>query len=151
MKDVVIKIVGTQNYGKEDGDDSIELVTDGKYSFSGGRGEIFYSESEFTGMEGTSTHLTVSPLEVVLRREGSVTSSTVFREGERNAFLYDTPYGRAIMGVDTRKIAVNFDEHGGEMVIDYVVDMDHAVFGRNKFRINVREQDMMRERGQGQI
>ncbi len=52
MKDVVIKIVGTQNYGKEDGDDSIELVTDGKYSFSGGRGEIFYSESELTGMEG---------------------------------------------------------------------------------------------------
>jgi hypothetical protein len=27
------------------------------------------------------------------------------------------------------------------MEIDYVVDMDHAVFGRNKFRINVREQE----------
>jgi uncharacterized beta-barrel protein YwiB (DUF1934 family) len=141
MKNVVIKIVGTQNYGKDEDDDSIELVTDGEYSFDSGRGEIFYSESELTGMEGTKTHLSISPLEVVLRREGSVTSSTVFREGERNSFLYDTPYGKAIMGVDTRKIAADFDEHGGNMEIDYVVDMDHAVFGRNKFQINVREQD----------
>ncbi|HNX99709.1 MAG TPA: DUF1934 domain-containing protein [Oscillospiraceae bacterium] len=140
MKDVVIKIVGTQNYGQDD-KDSIELVTDGKYAFSEGRGEVFYTESELTGMEGTNTHLTISPLEVVLRREGSVTSSTVFREGQRNAFLYDTPYGKATMGVDTRKIAANFDEHGGSMEIDYVVDMDHAVFGRNKFQMHVREQE----------
>ncbi len=140
MKDVVIKIVGTQNYGQDD-NDSIELVTDGQYSFSGGTGEVYYTESELTGMEGTNTHLTISPLEVILRREGSVTSATVFREGERNSFLYDTPYGRATMGVDTRKIAANFDEHGGDMEIEYVVDMDHAVFGRNKFQINVREQE----------
>ncbi len=140
MKDVVIKIVGTQNYGDKDGD-SIELVTDGKYIFSNGRGEVFYSESELTGMEGTQTRLSISPLEVILSRKGSLTSSTVFREGERNAFLYDTPYGMATLGVDTRKIHANFDEHGGNMEIDYVVDMDHAVFGRNQFRINVREQE----------
>lgn len=141
MKDVVIKIVGTQNYGQSE-DGSVELVTDGKYAFSDGRGEIFYTESELTGMEGTNTHLTVSPLEVVLRREGLITSSTVFREGQRDSFLYETPYGKATMGVDTRKIAANFNEHGGEMEIDYVVDMDHAVFGRNKFQLNVREQEI---------
>jgi uncharacterized beta-barrel protein YwiB (DUF1934 family) len=140
MKDVVIKIVGTQNYGEKDGD-SIELVTDGKYSFSDGKGEIYYSESELTGLEGTKTRLSISPLEVILSREGNMTSSTVFREGQRNQFLYDTPYGRATLGVDTRKIHANFDEHGGSMEIDYVVDMDHAVFGRNKFKINVREQE----------
>mgnify|MGYP003591175480 CR=1 FL=1 len=140
MKDVVIKIVGTQNYGDDD-DGSIELVTDGKYAFADGKGEIFYSESELTGLEGTKTRLSISPLEVILRREGNMTSSTVFREGQRNLFQYDTPYGRATLGVDTRKINANFDEHGGSMEIDYVVDMDHAVFGRNKFRINVREQE----------
>lgn len=144
MKNVRIKITGTQNYDSDD-NDAIELVTDGEYCFSGGRGEVFYSESELTGLEGTKTHLTISPLEVVLRREGNVTSSTVFREGERNSFLYDTPYGRATLGVDTRRIAVDFDEHGGDMEIDYVVDMDHAVFGRNRFQINVREQNPLTE------
>ena len=29
---------------------------------------------------------------------------------------------------------------GGDMEIDYIVDLDHGVVGRNKFRINVREQ-----------
>ena len=39
------------------------------------------------------------------------------------------------------EFAANFDEHGGSMEIDYVVDMDHAVFGRNKFQMHVREQE----------
>ena len=55
--------------------------------------------------------------------------------------MAEASYGMATLGVDTRKIHANFDEHGGNMEIDYVVDMDHAVFGRNQFRINVREQE----------
>jgi hypothetical protein len=98
MKDVVIKIVGTQNYGDND-DGSIELVTDGKYAFADGKGEIFYSESELTGLEGTKTRLSISPLEVILRREGNMTSSTVFSGGAaqsvpvRHALRQGHPWG----------------------------------------------------------
>ena len=137
---VIISVRGEQYFDGCD-PDGTELTTEGTLRVLPEGILLRYEESALTGMEGTKTHLSISPLEVVLRREGSVTSSTVFREGERNSFLYDTPYGKAIMGVDTRKIAADFDEHGGNMEIDYVVDMDHAVFGRNKFQINVREQD----------
>ena len=64
----------------------------------------------------------------------------VFREGTKNTFLYDTPFGSATMGLDTHRIHSTMGPRGGEMEIDYVVDFDHAVVGRNKFRINVREQ-----------
>jgi len=56
MKDVVIKIVGTQNFGTKD-QDTIELVTDGSYFYNDGKGEIHYQETELTGMEGTETSL----------------------------------------------------------------------------------------------
>ncbi len=65
----------------------------------------------------------------------------VFREGLRNDFLYETPFGKTIMGLDTRKIFAHFDEEGGNMIIDYVLDMDHALSGRNQFQINVRKRE----------
>ena len=139
MKDVIISITGVQNY-PQGTDDSVELVTEGKYSFRDGRGELSYMESELTGMQGTRTSFTFTPTEGVLSREGTLTSKMIFREGTKNTFLYDTPFGSATMGLDTHRIHSTLGPKGGDMEIDYVVDFDHAVVGRNKFRINVREQ-----------
>lgn len=139
MKDVIISITGVQNY-PQGSDDAVELVTEGKYSYRDGHGELSYMESELTGMQGTRTSFTFSPDEVVLSREGTLTSKMIFREGTKNTFLYDTPFGSATMGLDTHRIHSTLGPRGGDMEIDYVVDFDHAVVGRNKFRINVREQ-----------
>jgi uncharacterized beta-barrel protein YwiB (DUF1934 family) len=64
----------------------------------------------------------------------------VFCEGKKNTFLYETPYGSATMGLDTHKINFSMGPKGGDMEIDYIVDFDHTMVGRNSFRINVREQ-----------
>ena len=139
MKNVIISIKGAQ-YASQDDTDTVELVTDGKYCFKDGHGKLTYTESELTGMAGTVTSFLISPGEVVLSREGTLTSRMVFREGTKNTFLYDTPFGSTTMGLDTHKIKSSLGEKGGDLEIDYVVDFDHAVVGRNKFKINVREQ-----------
>ena len=41
--------------------------------------------------------------------------------------------------------AVVLDEHGGNVEIDYVVDMEHAVVTSNQFRLNITEQNLMGE------
>ena len=138
MKDVIISIKGAQ-YASRDDTDTVELVTDGKYCFKDGHGKLTYTESELTGMAGTVTSFLISPGEVVLSREGTLTSRMVFREGTKNTFLYDTPYGSTTMGLDTHKIMSSLGEKGGGLEIDYVVDFDHAIVGRNRFKINVRE------------
>lgn len=140
--EAVIRIVGTQNYGTETSD-SIELVTDGTYEYTDGKVEICYSESELTGLEGTSTALHVTPEGVRMKRWGTMTSETFFREGTRSSFLFETPYGKAVMGLDTRKIFAHFDESGGNLILDYVLDMDHAISGRNQFQINVRKREIV--------
>ena len=75
----------------------------------------------------------------MLSRDGMITSRMVFREGEQNNFLYDTPYGSMTIGLDTHRIYNNLNEHGGDVVIDYVLNFDHRVVGRNKFTIQVKE------------
>ena len=138
MKDVIISITGSQ-YEASGPEDAIELVTDGQYCYKNGSGTLTYMESELTGMEGTKTSFIFSPEEVVLSREGTLTSRMVFREGQKSTFLYDTPYGSTTMGLDTHKIRSTLGERGGDLEIDYIVDFDHAVVGRNRFKINVRE------------
>jgi uncharacterized beta-barrel protein YwiB (DUF1934 family) len=138
MRDVIISIVGTQKdpSGQKD---TVELVTDGQYGFEDGESRLTYEESALTGLNGTRTTFTVSPMGVILRREGSLNSEMVFQEGKKNFFLYETPYGSATMGVDTRRIFASLGEHGGDLELDYDIDFNHAPMGQNIFKINVKE------------
>ena len=139
MKDVVIYIRSLHGCGEED-EDSIDFTTDGLYTWDGDTACMTYLESEVTGMEGTRTSVMVMPDKVVVDRDGAITSRMVFREGETNAFLYDTPVGSATMHIDTRRILFRFDEQGGELEIDYVLDLEHAFVTRNVFRVEVKLQ-----------
>ena len=138
MKDVVISIHSLTGLGEEE--DSLDFVTDGLYSYADGVASLSYLETEVTGLEGTRTSVRVSPDKVVVNRDGLVMSRMVFTPGQRSAFQYDTPIGTATMQMDTHRITQRFDERGGEMEIDYVLGLEHAVISRNRFRLNVREQ-----------
>ncbi len=146
-KDVVIDIRSLYGCGGED-EDSVDFTTDGVYSFDGHTASLCYLESEVTGMEGTRTSVTASADGVVVDRAGMVTSRMVFRPGEKHAFLYDTPVGSATLHMNTRDLLCRFNEHGGHMEIDYVLDMEHAFVSRNRFRLTVRER-MQGERQNG--
>ena len=75
-----------------------------------------------------------------MTREGKLNSRMVFEEGKKHNFLYETPFGATTMGVNTKSISIDLNENGGDMEIDYVVDFQHSIVGRNMFKINVREQ-----------
>ncbi len=137
MKDVQISIKAIQN--GENGDDGVEFVTEGRYSFDGGNITLVYQESELTGMEGTKTTFAIDKNGVILKREGGVNAIMMFQEGKKHHFLYDTPFGSVAMGVDTFSVLSDLDENGGNLVIHYAVDMDGASVSRNTFKVNVRE------------
>ena len=138
MKDVVISIRSRNQAGEDE--DTLDFVTDGLYSFDGEVACLTYLESEVTGMEGTRTSVMVMSDKVVVDRDGTITSRMVFQEGTKNAFLYDTPVGSATMHMNTRRILFRFNESGGELEIDYVLDLEHTFVTRNLFQIEVREQ-----------
>ena len=55
--------------------------------------------------------------------------------------MYDTPYGALSIGINTRKMRDALDDHGGQIEIDYAIEIDHAVAGENAFHIDVREKE----------
>ena len=140
MRDVMISITGIQD-DPTGSTDKVELVTAGQYGFEEGQARFTYEESDLTGLNGTRTTFTISPMGVVLRREGSLNTEMVFQAGKKNHFLYETPFGSATMGVDTRRIDTTLDEHGGSLELDYNIDFNHTPMGRNKFRIKVKENE----------
>ena len=147
MKDVVIYIRSLFGDGADN--NTIDFTTDGLYTFDGSTACLTYQESEVTGMEGTRTSVIVMPDQVVVDRDGAVTSRMIFRPGEKHAFLYDTPVGSATMHMDTRNMNARFNEHGGHMEIDYVLDMEHAFVSRNQFHLTVKEQKQRRDNSNG--
>ena len=74
---------------------------------------------------------------MTLTREGGVNSMMVFEEGRRHLSMYETPYGALSVGVNTRRMRAELDAGGGEIEIDYAIEVDHAVTGQNLFRIQV--------------
>ena len=139
LKDVWISINSIHSYDQED-EDRLEFSTDGHYYFDGENGCLTYMESEVTGLEGTRTSVIVMPDQVVVDRDGLITRRMIFSPGRRSAFQYDTPVGTATMQMDTHSITQRFDERGGDMEIDYVLGLEHAIISRNRFHVNVREQ-----------
>jgi len=137
MKDVIISVTGVAQ--SEDGPDSMQLVTAGQYGVDHGEIRMIWQESELTGMEGTTTSITVQPRSVVLSREGKLNSRMEFEEGKKHYFLYETPFGSATMGLDTQRIRARLGLHGGDMEIEYTVDYNQSVVGRNRFYIQVQE------------
>lgn len=138
-KSVIISIKGVQTV--ENGEpETIELVTQGQLIDCGDDGyTLTYQESELTGLEGTLTTFQVERDCVTLMRMGEFNSQMVFQLGRRHFSMYDTPYGALSVGVNTRKLKANLGPTGGEIEIDYAIEIEHAVAGENFFHIDVRE------------
>ena len=137
-KEVLISIKGMQKY-EGTPPDVMELVTKGRLARDGEGYTLSYQESELTGLEGTLTTIQVEGEQVTLMRVGEFNSQLVFQEGRRHLSMYNTPYGAMAIGVNTRHLLASLNDQGGDIEVDYTIEVDHALTGRNVFRINIRE------------
>ena len=142
---VIISIKGRQLYA-ESSPDEVELVTSGTLKRDGAGGYIVsYAETELTGLEGTTTRLHVDGGRVTLLREGNVNSQMVFEEGRRHLSMYETPYGALSIGVSTKRMRSTLGESGGDVEIDYAIEIDNLIAGQNLFRMSVKKNPPLRQ------
>ena len=137
-KDVLITIKGTQRVGGES--DVIEMMTTGRFYRKNKLYYISYEETEATGYEGCRTTLKVGPNDkVTMTRFGPSRSQLIVEQGVRHQCQYDTGYGAMTIGVNTRHLLADLNDQGGDIEIDYAIEIDHAIAGRNVFQIQVKE------------
>ena len=138
QKDVIISVKGMQKYDNAD-PDTIELVTEGQLEKTDDGYTLTYMESQITGLGGTQTTFQVVGDRVTLMREGEVSSQMVFEEGRRHHSMYATPQGSLTVGINTLALMTELTERGGHLEIDYTIEIDHAIAGRNVFIIDIKE------------
>ena len=137
-KNVIISVNGRQSFGSDEMN-SIELITEGKYYKKDEAYYIIYKESEITGMEGTTTTLKIVDGKVTLMRFGMTNSQFIFERGQKHVSYYDTYYGAFTVGIYTHDVWINVDENGGEVRVDYMVEIDSHPTGANDFHMFIRE------------
>ena len=115
-KKAIISITSTASV---DNDDIIEVVSPGKYIKLEDGYKAVYEETEISGMEGTTTILTIKEKEVVLEREGTTATKMYFNKSEPSIAMYQTPYGMLELSINTKKLEVEMNEDGGKLQIDY--------------------------------
>lgn len=124
---------------EETAPDEIEINTVGKIRIADGRFEVYYDESEVTGMEGSSTSVSFDMSDkgmVTMLREGSVSTALVFEAGRRHHCLYKTPYMPFEVCVNTFSVD-NRLELDGELFIDYIIEIRGAKAERTRFEMKL--------------
>ena len=135
MEKIMISIDGTQNFGNGDSN-SVELTTAGELNVLEDSYTLKYEESELTGMDGTTTEITVSNNVIVyLMSTGTVNSQLVFEEGKRHLSCYDTEGAAFTIGVFASYVDTVLEEHYGEINITYAMDIDDKPIGENEIRV----------------
>jgi len=136
-KKVMISIKGLPVFAASD-DDAFELMTDGEYSQEDGKSTFSYVESTLTGQDGMLTTFDVENDRVVLRRGDGMSGDMIFSENQKHHFLYDTPFGSVMLGIDTHSITNNMSDDGGNLEIRYDIEVDNVSVSQNLFKINIR-------------
>ena len=136
-KDVIITIKGLQSF--EDADnDSIELVTSGRFYEKNGNYYISYKESELTGLGNTTTTVKVEKNKVTVIRFGDLETHMIFEEGKKHISYYDMGFGALTVGISTKSIDKSLSDLGGQMKIDYAMEINNAVAGESALCMDIR-------------
>lgn len=140
MSDVTLKVVGTQT--SLDGEENtIEMMTQGKYYEKNGSIFLVYDESELSGMEGSTTTLKIDDektRKVMMKRFGSNESKLVFEKGIRHKSIYRTMYGDMDMEVVTSQIILVKDEKGlKKLDLSYRISVAGDTEMKNKLTVDV--------------
>ena len=139
MKEVMIRIKGRQ-ISRDNEEDEMEFVTEGKLYRRNGTVYLIYDETELSGVPGCQTRLRLRDGEIQMKRFGDVAGAgteILFEKGKRYTGFYDTPFGAIEIEVLTNDVASNISEDGGNIDIDYDISLKGLAEGRNVLNITL--------------
>lgn len=135
---VIISIEGTQSLpGSEP-----EVIRTRARGVLEDRGEagvlLTYQEDGQSEMERVMTTLAATADRVVLERTGALRSQMVFTQGRAHRSAYQTPYGTLGLVIRTRTLSSGLDGRGGELRLEYDLELGGTEAGRNTLLLQVR-------------
>ncbi len=140
MKDVMIRIKGRQ-ISRDNDDDEMEFITEGKLYSRNGTLYLIYDETELSGIPGCQTRLRLRNGEIQMKRIGDAPGTGTeiyFEKGKRYTGYYQTPFGPIEIEVLTNDVISSITEEGsGNINIDYDISLKGLTEGRNVIDITL--------------
>ena len=138
-ENVLVSITSRQFYDDQNGD-SMELITSGNFAERNGGYILTYKETDPDTEGATYTTVTTEPDgRVIVVREGEIQSQMIFEQGQKHIVHYDTNYGSLTVGVAARKVRTALDQNGGDINIEYAIEIDNSVASENRLNLNINK------------
>ena len=121
--------------------DTFELTTAGKYTKQNGKYLVSYNGSELTGYDNTTTTLKIQQDLVSMIRfgKGMGSSQMIFEENKQYTGVYRTPHGTMSVDVYANEVSVDVNDEGGEVTLDYFVQLNSCQPIRNNLKVKIRK------------
>ena len=140
MKETMVKISANQ-VSDEQGEDTMEFITEAKLYEKNGALYLIYEESELSGIPGCRTRLKVKDDKVQMKRFGEgagIGNEIRFEKCKRFTGYYPTPMGPIEIEVLTNSLVNNITyEDKGSLDIDYSISLKGLLEGRNRLNITL--------------
>lgn len=102
--------------------------------------ELSYEEPA-AEMEGCVTTLLIEDDGLVtMTRNGAYTTQMVMERGRRHVCHYATPFGDMLLGIFAKKVESSVTEDGGELLLNYTIDVNADLAASNELKITVSGQ-----------
>ncbi len=134
----LVSIIGSQIFDGET--NTIELTTLGSYYIKSENYYIVYTEynEDFPDKKTTNIIKIDKNKNIVLTKKGEISSKLILEKGKRHICYYNVSEGSIITNIFTDSIAVNLNEKGGKIKINYSMTMNENFCSQNGIDIEVK-------------
>lgn len=138
MEKISVKITGHSTQSSPDtGEDTIDFFAYGVLFLQEEGFSLQYEEQTESGFSGVKTILTKKEGHLFLERVGESRFSQEFRLHEEVSSVYHTPYGSFPTVVTTQKMEENLSAHGGEIYLEYFLQLQGGTSSKVIFQFCV--------------
>ncbi len=138
QENYLISIVGKQRVDGETGE--INLTTLGSYVRKGANRYILYKEYDEDARRSQTSILKIEgDRRVILMRGGADHTRLILEKGKRHLCQYSTGYGDLLVGVFTSNVRSELTDKGGNLEVNYTLDINSDLSSLNQILITVKE------------
>lgn len=135
----ILSVVGKQIVNGEY--ENIELSTKAAYVIKNGSHYITYKEYDSQNPERHyRTTVKIDPNQVItIIKGGEESHNLTLEKGKRHKCEYITNFGSLMLGVYTQNLDINLDDHGGELSVQYSIDIQSQLASKNELTLKIKE------------
>ena len=135
-KNVVITVRGLQ--AEINAEEPVEVISAGTYLRKENTHYLSYDEADENG-KLTKNRIKITPECIEMVKQGGVSTQMLFRLGEKQYSCYSTPFGDLTLGMTTKNIQVEEEEHTLSAKLLYGLEINGAHMSECKLDIEVKE------------